>query len=38
VAERRCFSETSMALLHRMEAAALVEAPVESVESRPLAG
>ena len=38
VAERRYLSETSMALLRRMEAAALVEAPEESHESRPLAG
>ena len=38
VAERRYLSETSMALLWRMEAAALAEAPDETVESRPLAG
>ncbi len=38
VAERRYLSETSMALLRRMEAAALVEAPDETSESRPLAG
>jgi len=38
VAERRYLSETSMALLRRMEAAALVEAPDETLESRPLAG
>jgi putative transposase len=38
VAERRYLSETSMALLRRMEAAALVEAPGEASESRPLAG
>ena len=38
VAERRYLSETSMALLRRMEAAALVEAPDEALESRPLAG
>ncbi len=35
VAERRYLSETSMAQLRRMEAAALAEAPPES---RPLAG
>ena len=38
VAERRYLSETSMALLRRMEAAALVEASDETFESRPLAG
>jgi putative transposase len=38
VAERRYLSETSMALLRRMEAAALAEAPDETPESRPLAG
>lgn len=38
VAERRYLSETSMALLRRMEAAALVAAPDETLESRPLAG
>jgi putative transposase len=38
VAERRYLSETSMALLRRMEAAALTQAPDESPESRPLAG
>ncbi len=38
VAERRYLSETSMALLRRMEAAALAEAPDEALESRPLAG
>ncbi len=38
VAERRYLSETSMALLRRMEAAALTEAPDETLESRPLAG
>ncbi len=38
VAERRYLSETSMALLRRMEAAALVEAPEETLERRPLAG
>ena len=38
VAERRYLSETSMALLRRMEAAALVEAPDETLESGPLAG
>jgi transposase-like protein len=38
VAERRYLSETSMALLRRMEAAALAEAPDETRESRPLAG
>jgi transposase-like protein len=38
VAERRYLSETSMALLRRMEAAALTEAPDEAFESRPLAG
>lgn len=38
VAERRYLSETSMALLQRMEAAALTQAPDESPESRPLAG
>ncbi len=38
VAERRYLSETSMALLRRMEAAALVEAPDEALEPRPLAG
>ncbi len=38
VAERRYLSETSMALLRRMEAAALMEAPDETLESRPLAG
>jgi putative transposase len=38
VAERRYLSETSMALLRRMEAAALVEAADETLESRPLAG
>ena len=38
VAERRYLSETSMALLRRMEAAALAEAADETLESRPLAG
>lgn len=38
VAERRYLSETSMALLRRMEAAALVETSGETLESRPLAG
>jgi putative transposase len=38
VAERRYLSETSMALLRRMEAAALVESPDKALESRPLAG
>ena len=38
VAERRYLSETSMALLRRMEAAALTEAPDGTLESRPLAG
>jgi len=38
VAERRYLSETSMALLRRMEAAALTETPDETLESRPLAG
>ena len=38
VAERRYLSETSMALLRRMEAAALTQAPDETLESRPLAG
>jgi putative transposase len=38
VAERRYLSETSMALLRRMEAVALVEAPEETFERRPLAG
>ena len=38
VAERRYLSETSMALLRRMEAAALVQSPDEALESRPLAG
>ena len=38
VAERRYLSETSMALLRRMEAAAQLEAPDETRESRPLAG
>ncbi len=38
VAERRYLSETSMALLRRMEAAALTQAPDEIPESRPLAG
>ncbi len=38
VAERRYLSETSMALLRRMEAAALVEAPEGTLERRPLAG
>jgi putative transposase len=38
VAERRYLSETSMALLRRMEAAALAEAPDEALESGPLAG
>jgi putative transposase len=38
VAERRYLSETSMALLRRMETAALAEAPDKNLESRPLAG
>ena len=38
VAERRYLSETSMALLRRMETAALAEAPDKTLESRPLAG
>ena len=38
VAERRYLSETSMALLRRMEAAALTQAPDEALESKPLAG
>jgi len=38
VAERRYLSETSMALLRRMETAALTEAPDKTLESRPLAG
>ena len=38
VAERRYLSETSMALLRRMETAALTQAPDEALESKPLAG
>ncbi len=38
VAERRYLSETSMALLRRMESAALTQAPDKTLESRPLAG
>ncbi len=38
VAERRYLSETSMALLRRMEAAALIEAADETLETRSLAG
>jgi putative transposase len=38
VAERRYLSETSMALLRRMETAALAEAPDKILESRPMAG
>jgi putative transposase len=38
VAERRYLSETSMAQLRRMAAAALVESPDDGRESRPLAG
>jgi transposase-like protein len=38
VAERRYLSETSMAQLRRMEATALVAAPEEALETRPLAG
>jgi len=38
VAERRYLSETSMALLRRMEAAAIAEATDDTLESRPLAG
>jgi putative transposase len=38
VAERRYLSETSMALLRRMEAAAIAEASDDALEGRPLAG
>ena len=38
VAERRYLSETSMALLRRMEAASLAETADDALESRPLAG
>lgn len=37
VAERRYLSETSMAQLRRMEAAALVESDREPTQSKPLA-
>ena len=38
VAERHYLSETSMALLRRLEAAALVDASGETLERRALAG